>query len=68
MADEKELPLLRFVYPTFDHLCLSNNTLLGASGAAYLIEQLVNAALQQNYKPAGLYAGLRETISEACHE
>lgn len=68
LSDEKELPLLRFVYPTFDHLCLSNNTLIGAAGAAYLIEQLVNAALQQNYKPAGLYAGLRETICEGRYE
>lgn len=68
LAEQKELPLLRFVYPTFDQLCLSNNTLIGANGAAYLIEQLVNAALQQNYKAAGLYAGLRDSICEACHE
>ena len=68
LAEQKELPLLRFVYPTFDQLCLSNNTLIGVSGAAYLIEQLVNAALQQNYKAAGLYAGLRDSICEACHE
>ena len=68
VAAAKELPLLRFVYPTFDHLCLSNNSLIGAQGAAYLIEQLVNAALQQNYKAAGLYAGLRESICEGRYE
>ena len=64
VAEERQLPLLRFVYPLFDQICLTDNTLLGARGAAFIIEQLVNGALQQNYKPDGLYSGLREGICE----
>ena len=64
LAEEWQLPLLRFVYPLFDQICLTENTLLGARGAAFIIEQLVNGALQQNYKPDGLYSGLREGICE----
>ena len=67
LAEEKQLPLLRFVYPLFDQICLTENTLLGARGAAFIIEQLVNGALQQNYKPDGLYSGLREGICEVRH-
>ena len=68
LAEERQLPLLRFVYPLFDQICLTDNTLLGARGAACIIEQLVNGALQQKYKPDGLYHGLREDICEVCHE
>ena len=64
LAEERQLPLLRFVYPLFDQICLTDNTLLGARGAACIIEQLVNGALQQKYKPDGLYHGLREGICE----
>lgn len=64
LAEEWQLPLLRFVYPLFDQICLTENTLLGARGAAFIIEQLVNGALQQKYKPDGLYHGLREGICE----
>lgn len=67
LAEERQLPLLRFVYPLFDQICLTENTLLGARGAAFIIEQLVNGALQQNYKPDGLYSGLREGICEVRH-
>lgn len=68
LAEANELPLLRFVYPTFDHLCLSKSTLVGAAGAAYLIEQIVNAALQQGYKQEGLYTLLRDQLCEVYHE
>ena len=67
LAEERQLPLLRFVYPLFDQICLTENTLLGARGAAFIIEQFVNGALQQNYKPDGLYSGLREGICEVRH-
>ena len=67
LAEERQLPLLRFVYPLFDQICLTDNTMLGARGAACIIEQLVNGALQQKYKPDGLYSGLREGICEVRH-
>lgn len=55
-------------FPAFDRLCFTDNTLIGARGAALLIEQIVNGALQQQYKTDGRYAGLRESICEVNHE
>lgn len=62
LSEEQRLPLLRFVYPLFDQICLAPNSFLGVQGAAYIIEQIVNACLQQEYKGAGLYAPLREEL------
>ena len=59
---------MRCAYPAFDQLCFTDNTLIGARGAALFIEQIVNGALQQQYKAEGLYAGLRESICEVNHE
>lgn len=64
LAEGRQLPLLRFVYPMFDRLCLSENCCVGAKGAAHIIEEVVNAALQQCYKQGGLYAPLREFVCE----
>lgn len=68
LADELEVPLVRVVYPSFDKLCFSDTTLLGARGAAVLIEEIINGALQQNYKNAGLYAHLRDALCEVNYE
>lgn len=68
LADELEVPLVRVVYPAFDKLCFSDTTLLGARGAAVLIEEIINGALQQNYKNAGLYAPLRDALCEVNYE
>lgn len=68
LADEQQVPLVRCAYPAFDRLCFTDNTLVGVRGAALLIEQIVNGALQQQYKTDGRYAGLRESICEVNHE
>lgn len=68
LADALEVPLVRAAYPSFDKLCFSDTTLLGARGAAALIEEIINGALQQNYKAAGLYAPLRDTLCEVGYE
>ena len=68
LADAQQVPLVRCVYPAFDQLCFTDNTLVGARGAALFIEQIVNGALQQQYKTDGRYAGLRESICEVNHE
>lgn len=68
LADEQQVPLVRCAYPAFDRLCFTDNTLIGARGAVLLIEQIVNGALQQQYKTDGRYAGLRESICEVNHE
>lgn len=62
---KRSIPLLRFVYPLFDKICLSDNTFLGIRGTGYIIEEIVNATLQTDYKADGLYAPLREEICEA---
>ena len=68
LAEKYQVPLVRCAYPAFDRLCFTDNTLVGARGAALLIEQIVNSALQQQYKTDGRYAGLRESICEVNHE
>lgn len=68
LADAQQVPLVRCAYPAFDQLCFTDNTLVGARGAALFIEQIVNGALQQQYKAEGLYVGLRESICEVNHE
>ena len=68
LAEKYQVPLVRCAYPAFDRLCFTDNTLVGARGAALLIEQIVNGALQQQYKTDGRYAGLRESICEVNHE
>ena len=68
LADALQVPLVRAAYPSFDKLCFSDTTLLGARGAAVLIEEIINGALQQNYKSAGLYAPLRDALCEVAYE
>lgn len=68
LAAALEVPLVRAAYPAFDKLCFSDTTLLGTRGAAMLIEEIVNGALQQNYKAAGLYAPLRDVLCEVAYE
>ena len=68
LADALQVPLVRTAYPSFDKLCFSDTTLLGARGAAVLIEEIINGALQQNYKAAGLYAPLRDALCEVAYE
>lgn len=68
LADALEVPLVRTAYPAFDKICFSDTTLLGARGAAVLIEEIINGALQQNYKPGGLYTPLRDALCEVAYE
>lgn len=68
LADKYQVPLVRCAYPAFDRLCFTDNTLVGVRGASLLIEQIVNGALQQQYKTDGRYAGLRESVCEVNHE
>lgn len=60
LADTLSLPLVRYVYPVVDEVCLTAQPLLGPEGTAYLIQQIVNAAMQMRYKTDGVYRGLRE--------
>jgi len=60
LARDRQLPLVRYGYPVFDEICLGKQTLLGAEGTAYLLEKIINTALQQSYKEDGTCAGLNK--------
>ena len=64
LAKKKSIPLLPYIYPLFHRINLTSVGLVGAEGTAHLLEQLINSALEQEYKEEGLYAGLREAINE----
>ena len=52
LAERFSLPLVRYVYPVVDEVCLTRQTLLGAEGTAYLVQQIVNA-VQTGGIPSG---------------
>ncbi len=61
LADRYILPLVRYVYPVVDEICLTRQSVLGAEGTAYLIQKIVNAAMKIRYKTEGVYSGLRNS-------
>lgn len=60
LAERFSLPLVRYVYPVVDEVCLTRQTLLGAEGTAYLIQQIVNAVMRVRYKAEGIFRALRD--------
>lgn len=61
LAEKMSLPLVRYVYPVVDEVCLTQQPLIGPEGTACLIQQIVNAAMRIRYKTDGVYGGLRKT-------
>lgn len=59
LARKLEIPFVGYCYPLQDQLCLTVGH-LGAMGTAHLLEQLINAVLQQSYKEKGIYHQLIE--------
>jgi len=45
MANSMGIPLVRFVYPVFDQVSISDSPFAGIRGTAFLIENIVNSAL-----------------------
>ena len=60
LAERFSLPLVRYVYPVVDEVCLTRQTLLGAEGTAYLVQQIVNAVMRVRYKAEGIFRALRD--------
>ena len=58
LAAKYTLPLLRVAYPTFDRVCFTDKTYIGAYGAAHIIEDIINITLQLRYKEQGVYSDL----------
>ena len=65
LARRFSLPLVRYVYPVVDEVCLTQQPMIGSEGTAWLIQQIVNASLQMPYKTDGAYGGLRKTGYES---
>lgn len=63
LARKLEIPFVGYCYPLQDQLCLTVGH-LGAMGTAHLLEQLINAVLQQSYKEKGIYHQLIESREE----
>ncbi|MBQ9697046.1 MAG: nitrogenase component 1 [Acidaminococcaceae bacterium] len=61
LADRLTLPMVRYVYPVVDEVCLTEQPMIGAEGTAYLLQQIVNAAMRVRYKTEGVFGGLRVT-------
>ncbi|MBR1589877.1 MAG: nitrogenase component 1 [Acidaminococcaceae bacterium] len=59
LADRLTLPMVRYVYPVVDEVCLTEQPMIGAEGTAYLLQQIVNAAMRVRYKTEGVFGGLR---------
>ena len=65
LARRFSLPLVRYVYPVVDEVCLTQQPMIGSEGTAWLIQQIVNVSLQMPYKTDGAYGGLRKTGYES---
>jgi nitrogenase molybdenum-iron protein beta chain len=55
LADELEIPLLRFDYPVFDRVCVTNRPYLGAEGTLCLIEDILNEIMGARRRKGALY-------------
>ncbi|MDY3918312.1 MAG: nitrogenase component 1 [Candidatus Limivivens sp.] len=55
LADELEIPLLRFDFPVFDRVCLTRRPYIGAEGTLCLIEDLLQEALAARSLKGAMY-------------
>lgn len=58
------IPFVGYCYPLQDQLCLTAGH-IGVMGTAQLLEELINAVLQQSYKDKGIYHQLIEGREDA---
>ena len=51
LADELKIPLIRYVYPTFDNISIYDDApFAGIRGAVYLTEKIINTIMEHNIK------------------
>lgn len=55
IADQMGIPLLRFDYPVFDRVCLTNRPYIGAEGTLCLIEDMLNEVMHARTRKGALY-------------
>ena len=55
LADELEIPLLRFDFPVFDRICLTKRPYIGAEGTLCLLEDLFCEAFAARTLKGAIY-------------
>ena len=55
LADDMKIPLLRYDYPVFDRVCLTDSPYAGAAGALCLTEDLLNEIMTSRPGKGALY-------------
>ena len=65
LADRLSLPMVRYIYPVVDEVCLTEQPIIGEEGTAYLIQQIVNASMRIRYKTDGVFHELRKMTSNS---
>lgn len=55
MARKLELPLIRFDYPVFDRICITEKPYAGSAGVPYLIEDILNEIFSEKKNEGALY-------------
>ena len=55
LAEELEIPLLRYDYPVFDRLCVTCRPYVGAEGTLCLTEDLLNEIMGTRNQKGALY-------------
>ncbi|MDO4179418.1 MAG: nitrogenase component 1 [Phascolarctobacterium sp.] len=64
LARERQVPLLRIAYPVVDEVSLNYTGYLGARGFAHLLEKIINASLQMDYKKNSLFPHIRKECTD----
>ncbi len=55
VADNLNIPLIRYAYPIFDSISIGNRSYAGFEGAVNMVEDMVNASMTIGYKRDGMY-------------
>lgn len=55
LADEMKIPLVRYDYPVFDRVCVSNRPYIGAEGTLCLVEDILNEIMGTRNRKGALY-------------
>lgn len=55
MADDENVPLVRFGFPVYDRVGVYRYSIMGYNGSIYLLDQMTNAILGHKYDPNKLH-------------
>ena len=55
IADQMEIPLIRYLYPVFDWISISDSPYIGGKGVIYIIEDILHTVINCRKNKGGLY-------------